>query len=82
MTTRQRGSLMERVRQLRRLVHGVTGGVMVAARHRAVEAALTAVGRALLYHVVNGTWPQKNRGQAEPRVGMPAGMLERLGACE
>ena len=82
MTTRLRGRLMVKMRPLRRLVHGVTGGVMVGARHRAAEAALTADGRALLYHVGTGTWSQKNRGQAEPHVGMPAGMFEGLGAFE
>ena len=82
MTTRLRGRLMVKMRPLRRLVHGVTGGVMVGARHRAAEAVPTAVGRALQYHVVNGTGPQKNRKQVEPRAEMPAGMFARLGASE
>lgn len=82
VTKWQRGRLLVGMLQLRRLVHGVTGGVTVTARHRAAESALTAVGRALLYHVVNGTGPPKNRKQAEPRAEMPAGMFERLGASE
>ena len=82
MTTRLRGRWMVRMRPLRRLVHGVTGGVVVDTRPRAAEAALTADGRALLYHVGTGTWSQKNREQAEPHVGVPVGMFERLGAFE